>query len=147
MWRLLASALALLIVTACSDSQAPSTVAAADTATGAASEASSSDIVVEATEAPTTYGVTDFEATGSAEAYPVFLRGLLQLHNFEFEDSRETFREAQEIDPDFYMAYWGEALTQKQPLWNREDLAAGRAGPGETGPHPRGTAGTCAHGA
>ena len=85
---------------------------------------------------PTTYGVTDFEATGSAEAYPVFLRGLLQLHNFEFEDSRETFREAQEIDPDFYMAYWGEALTQKQPLWNREDLAAGRAALAKLAPTP-----------
>ncbi len=136
MWRLLASALALLIVTACSDSQAPSTVAAADTAAGAASDASTSDVVVEATEETTTYGVTDFEATGSAEAYPVFLRGLLQLHNFEFEDSRETFRETQEIDPDFYMAYWGEALTQKQPLWNREDLAAGRAALEKLAPTP-----------
>lgn len=136
MWRLLASALALLIVTACSDSQAPSTVAAADTATGAASDAASRDVVVEATEETTTYGVTDFEATGSAEAYPVFIRGLLQLHNFEFEDSRETFREAQEIDPDFYMAYWGEALTQKQPLWNREDLAAARAALEKLAPTP-----------
>ncbi len=136
MWRLLACTIALLTVSACSDTGAPSTQAAADAQAEAASAASPDDSVATATEETTTYGVSNFEATGSAEAYPVFLRGLLQLHNFEFEDSRESFREAQEIDPDFYMAYWGEALTQKQPLWNREDLAAGRAALEKLAPTP-----------
>ena len=136
MWRFLACTIALLTVTACSDSGAPPTEGAADAQSTAVSDTSPADNVSTAAEEPTTYGVTDFEATGSAEAYPVFLRGLLQLHNFEFEDSRETFREAQEIDPDFYMAYWGEALTQKQPLWNREDLAAGRAALAKLAPTP-----------
>ena len=136
MWRLLVCAIALLTVSACSDSGAPSPEAVADAEPQAASGESSDDAVAASSDAATTYGETDFEATGSAEAYPVFLRGLLQLHNFEFEDSRESFREAQEIDPDFYMAYWGEALTQKQPLWNREDLAAGRAALEKLAPTP-----------
>ena len=127
MWRLLVCAIALLIGSACSDSEVSSPQVASDAQSQAASGALSDSVVAASSEAPTTYGETDFEATGSAEAYPVFLRGLLQLHNFEFEDARESFREAQEIDSDFYMAYWGEALTQKQPLWNREDLDAGRA--------------------
>ena len=99
MWRFLACTIALLTVTACSDSGAPPTEGAADAQSAAVSDTSPADTVATAAEEATTYGVTDFEATGSAEAYPVFLRGLLQLHNFEFEDSRETFREAQEIDP------------------------------------------------
>ena len=73
------------------------------------------------------YGETDFQATGSGEAYPVFIRGLLQLHNFEFEDARKSFQEVQALDRDFYLGYWGEAMSHKQPLWNREDLKAGNA--------------------
>lgn len=127
MWKLPTCAIALLTVAACSDSGVSATDVASEAQPAPASAAASVDAVAASPAETTTYGETDFEATGSAEAYPVFLRGLLQLHNFEFEDSRESFREAQEIDSDFYMAYWGEALTQKQPLWNREDLAAGRA--------------------
>ena len=120
MWRLLICAIALVLGSACSNSDSTSEVvseAQVMPATGAAAS----------TDALTTYGVTEFEATGSPEAYPAFLTGLLQLHNFEFEDARESFVEAQEIDPGFYMAYWGDALSHKQPLWNREDLPAGRA--------------------
>ena len=129
MWRLLICAIALVLGSACSNSDSTSEVvseARVMPATGAA--ATSEDM--------TTYGVTDFEATGSPEAYPTFLTGLLQLHNFEFEDARESFIEAQAIDPDFYMAYWGEALSHKQPLWNREDLPAGRAALAKLAPTP-----------
>ena len=73
------------------------------------------------------YGETDFQATGSSDAYPVFIRGLLQLHNFEFEDARKSFQEVQARDRDFYLGYWGEAMSHKQPLWNRENLKAGNA--------------------
>ena len=129
MWRLPICAIALVLGSACSNSDNTSEVVSEAEALSAAGAAASS-------EAPTTYGVTDFDATGSPEAYPVFLRGLLQLHNFEFEDARDSFIEAQEIDPDFYMAYWGEALSHKQPLWNREDLPAGRAALAKLAPTP-----------
>ena len=121
MWRLLVCAVVLLIGSACSQSDGTSEMASDVEVQPAAVGDSASP------EALTTYGETDFEATGSPEAYPTFLRGLLQLHNFEFEDARASFVEAQQIDPEFYMAYWGEALSHKQPLWNREDLPAGRA--------------------
>ena len=120
MWRLLTCAIALVLGSACSNSDSTSEVVSEAQVMPASGAAATSEDM-------TTYGVTDFEATGSPEAYPAFLTGLLQLHNFEFEDARESFIEAQEIDPDFYMAYWGEALSHKQPLWNREDLPAGRA--------------------
>ena len=73
------------------------------------------------------YGSTDFPASSDPEAHTVFIRGLVMLHNFEYEDAREVFRQARSLDPDFVMAYWGEALTHEHPLWNEQNLAAARA--------------------
>ena len=73
------------------------------------------------------YGNTDFQATGSRVAHEVFTKGLLQLHNFEYEDARENFLRAQNIDPDFVMAYWGEALTYEHHLWHRRVTESSRA--------------------
>ncbi|MEM8935872.1 MAG: hypothetical protein AAGC77_05650 [Pseudomonadota bacterium] len=81
----------------------------------------------EGTMALQQYGVTEFEASGSREAHSVFLVGLLQLHNFEFEDARASFQRTLEIDPDFTMAVWGEALTHWQPLWPTSNIDAARA--------------------
>ena len=72
------------------------------------------------------YGSTDFHATGDPEAHALFIRGLVMLHNFEYEDARETFQQARNLDPDFVMAYWGEALTHEHPLWNQQNQAAAR---------------------
>ena len=74
-----------------------------------------------------TYGYTDFQATGSRAAHEIFLRGLLQLHNFEYDDARASFQAAQAEDPEFVMAYWGEALTHEHPLWSQHDPEAARA--------------------
>ncbi len=73
------------------------------------------------------YGNTDFHASGDPEAHALFIRGLVMLHNFEYEDARAMFRQARNLDPDFVMAYWGEALTHEHPLWNQQNLNAARA--------------------
>lgn len=73
------------------------------------------------------YGTTDFHASGDPKAHALFIRGLVMLHNFEYEDARAVFRQARHLDPDFVMAYWGEALTHEHPLWNQQDLPAARA--------------------
>jgi hypothetical protein len=54
-------------------------------------------------------GVVAFENSGAAAAQESFLAGLAQLHNFEYPRAAQSFRRAQEIDPTFAMAYWGEA--------------------------------------
>jgi tetratricopeptide (TPR) repeat protein len=64
------------------------------------------------------------QAGNDAEAH--FLRGLSWLHSFEYEEAIEEFRAAQQIEPAFAMAYWGEAMCYSQPLWGREDVAAAR---------------------
>ena len=84
------------------------------------------------------YGTTDFHASGDSEAHALFVRGLVMLHNFEYEDARETFRQARNLDSDFVMAYWGEALTHEHPLWNQQDLTAARAVLEQLAPTPGG---------
>ncbi|MDP1570870.1 MAG: tetratricopeptide repeat protein [Vicinamibacterales bacterium] len=72
-------------------------------------------------------GTIRFPASGAPEAHAHFLRGVLWLHNFGYEDAIDAFREAQRVDPGFVMAYWGEALAHSQPLWFHEDRDAARA--------------------
>ena len=73
------------------------------------------------------YGSTDFPVSGDPQAHALFIRGLVMLHNFEYEDARDMFRQVRSMDPDFVMAYWGEALTHEHPLWDQQNLAAARA--------------------
>jgi tetratricopeptide (TPR) repeat protein len=61
-----------------------------------------------------------------SDAETHFRRGMSWLHSFEYEEAIEEFRTAQQIDPAFAMAYWGETMCYSQPLWGREDLAAAR---------------------
>ncbi len=72
-------------------------------------------------------GTITFPTSGSAEAQPFFVRGVLLLHSFQYGEAAESFRRAQAIDPRFAMAYWGEALTYTHQVWNQQDLAAARA--------------------
>ena len=73
------------------------------------------------------YGSTNFPNSGAAAAQPAFLKGLLALHSFEYEDAREAFQEAENIDPDFALAYWGEAMSYNHPIWMEQDTDAARA--------------------
>ena len=72
-------------------------------------------------------GSVDFPNSGDPAAQPAFVTGLLLLHSFEYEDAREQFQKAEKIDPNFAMAYWGEAMTFNHPLWmeqNQKDAVA-----------------------
>jgi len=71
-------------------------------------------------------GKIDFPTSGSPDAQAHFLTGALLLHSFEFEDAAAAFRQAQEVEPGFAMAYWGEAMTYNHPLWAEQDTDAAR---------------------
>jgi tetratricopeptide (TPR) repeat protein len=73
-----------------------------------------------------TYGEVSFVNSGPAAAQADFLLGLAQLHNFEYDDAAQHFRKAQEIAPEFALAFWGEAMTKNHALWHEEDVAAAR---------------------
>ena len=83
-------------------------------------------VVLAASASAQTLGETQFENSGAAEAQAPFLRGLLLLHSFEYDDAREAFQEARRIDPDFGMAAWGEAMTHNHPIWQEQDRDAAR---------------------
>ena len=71
-------------------------------------------------------GTTHFPTSGAPRAQRDFLRGLLLLHSFEYDAARRAFQAAERTDPNFAMAYWGEALTYNQTLWGEQDLDAAR---------------------
>jgi tetratricopeptide (TPR) repeat protein len=58
------------------------------------------------------------------------------LHSFMYEDAIDAFRAAQKLDPNFVMAYWGEALSFSQPLWFFEEVEKGRAALAKLGATP-----------
>jgi len=72
------------------------------------------------------FGEVSFVNSGPAAAQADFLHGLAQLHNFEYDDAAEHFRKAQQIAPDFAMAFWGEAMTKNHALWHEVDVPAAR---------------------
>jgi len=70
------------------------------------------------------YGSTEFENSGAESAQEPFLKGLLLLHSFEYVEARQAFQKAQDVDPDFAMAHWGEAMTHNHPVWMEQDRQA-----------------------
>ncbi len=84
-------------------------------------------------------GRISFPNSGAAAAQAPFIRGVLLLHSFEYDDAIEAFRQAQRADPAFAMAYWGEALAYNQPLWYNENVDKARAAMAKLAPtRPRG---------
>lgn len=72
-------------------------------------------------------GKISFPNSGAAAAQADFLRGVAWLHSFGYEDAIDAFRAAQQKDPAFALAYWGEAMCFNQPLWFFEEPDKGRA--------------------
>ena len=70
-------------------------------------------------------GTIDFPTSAEGEAQKEFLTGVLALHSFWYPEARDHFRKARELDPNFAMAYWGEALTHDHPIWQQHDQQAG----------------------
>jgi tetratricopeptide (TPR) repeat protein len=71
-------------------------------------------------------GAVAFANSGRPAAQESFLRGLALLHSFEYDEAAEGFRDAQQSDPAFAMAFWGEALTYSHLLWGEDDPIAAR---------------------
>jgi tetratricopeptide (TPR) repeat protein len=84
----------------------------------------------------TPVGEVHFANSGAPAAQAAFLRGLAQLHNFEYDDAAEAFVEAQQSDPGFAMAYWGEAMTRNHPIWMEQDRDGARKALEKLGPTP-----------
>jgi len=72
-------------------------------------------------------GTFDFPTSGSAAAQEHFLLGVGYLHSFGLTQAQAEFLKAQELDPDFAMAYWGETFTYQHPFFGQKDERPGQA--------------------
>ena len=75
---------------------------------------------------PARLGTIVFPTSGQPTTQAEFVRGVLYLHSFEYESAARAFRRVQALEPDFAMAYWGEAMTYTHPVWNEQDLGSAR---------------------
>jgi tetratricopeptide (TPR) repeat protein len=72
-------------------------------------------------------GSISFPNSGAPEAQEAFLTGVKALHSFQFDEARFAFEDAQELDPSFALAYWGQAMSDNHPLWAQQDGEAALA--------------------
>ena len=75
-------------------------------------------------------------STSSAPAQAKFVEGMLLLHLFEYPRAEKAFQQAEQLDPGFAMAYWGEAMTATHPVWNQQNVDMGRAALAKLGDSP-----------
>ncbi len=64
---------------------------------------------------------------GNPAARAHFMRGLLALHSFWYDEAQRQFAAAIAADPAMNMAYWGAAMSQCKLLWGEDNLDAARA--------------------
>jgi tetratricopeptide (TPR) repeat protein len=83
------------------------------------------------------FGVISFENSGAPAAQADFIQGLAALHNFQYPLAARAFRSAQAADPEFVLAYWGEAMSFDHAVWHEQDLAAARAALAKLAPTPQ----------
>ena len=100
-------------------------LAAAGCAVSGGSEAEAATDVSDF-DASVDVGSIDFPTSAGEEAQKHFIRGVAILHSFGYEQAREQFQAAQEFEPDFALAYWGETLTYNHPLLPERDLDSPR---------------------
>ena len=81
-------------------------------------------------------GAISFPTSATGAAQERFLRGVTILHSFGWKQARLEFQAAQELDPDFAMAYWGESLCYNHPLISEQDRDTPREVLGRLGDTP-----------
>jgi hypothetical protein len=79
-------------------------------------------------------GNLSFPTSGSPAAQRHFLRGVAILHSFGWKQAIAEFKLAQQAQPDFAMAYWGETLCYNHPLQAEQDVKNPRAVLARLGP-------------
>ena len=96
-----------------------------------------STVVQAAPETIEGLGTLDFPtSTKVPAAQTAFVRGMLLLHVYEYPRAEKAFQDAEKLDPDLALAYWGEAMTSTHALWNQDKPDVARAALAKLGPTP-----------
>jgi tetratricopeptide (TPR) repeat protein len=80
-------------------------------------------------------GNLSFPTSASPAAQQHFLRAVAILHSFGWKQAIAEFKLAQQAQPDFALAYWGETLCYNHPLQNEQDAKNPRAILARLGPN------------
>ncbi|HET8887283.1 MAG TPA: hypothetical protein VFQ41_00165 [Candidatus Angelobacter sp.] len=73
-------------------------------------------------------GKIRFPNSCAEAAQSPFLKGIAQLHSFQYAAAEKAFTEVTQADPKCAMAYWGLAMSRYRPLWDGADDQALRKG-------------------
>jgi hypothetical protein len=76
-------------------------------------------------------GTITFATSAAPTAQPAFLEGVKDLHSFQFDEAAVAFQKAQQTDPGFALAYWGEAMRLAKEAVTIELTMAAPSGPPE----------------
>ena len=66
-------------------------------------------------------GNVDFPTSCTPQAQPALDKGLALLHSFQYSESEQSFAAAAQSDPQCAMAYWGQAMSHYELLWDFPD--------------------------
>ena len=69
-------------------------------------------------------GKISFPNSCAPPAQSGLLKGIAQLHSFQYAAAESAFAEASQADPKCAMAYWGFAMSSYRPLWDGADEKA-----------------------
>ena len=69
-------------------------------------------------------GKISFPNSCATPAQPGLLKGIAQLHSFQYAAAESAFTEVSQADPKCAMAYWGFAMSSYRPLWDGADEKA-----------------------
>jgi tetratricopeptide (TPR) repeat protein len=69
-------------------------------------------------------GKISFPNSCAPPAQPGLLKGIAQLHSFQYAAAESAFTEVSQADPKCAMAYWGFAMSSYRPLWDGADEKA-----------------------
>ena len=67
---------------------------------------------------PQGLGTIHFPNSCSPAAQPALLKGIAELHSFQYAAAEKAFTEVPQADPQCAMAYWGLAMSNYQQLWD-----------------------------
>ena len=70
---------------------------------------------------PARAGRINFPNSCTPAAQPALLKGIAQLHSFQYAAAEKAFAEVPQADPHCAMAYWGLAMSNYRPLWDGAD--------------------------
>jgi tetratricopeptide (TPR) repeat protein len=69
-------------------------------------------------------GKITFPNSCTPAAQSALLKGIAQLHSFQYAAAESAFAEASQADPRCAVAYWGSAMSSYRPLWDGADEKA-----------------------